>query len=191
SRAYVNCPLCMPSRATLFTGMTPRGHRVRTNGIPLDRSTPTMPGALAVAGYKTASIGKIHLTNYWINANAQGIERTPQNFPEIHSFCNEGAIKQIPTPYFGLQHVDLTIGHGVNVGGNYALWLKNEHPKEWAKLQEKKVERSPLGAESCGASPLSEEFHHTAYVAEQTIKYLNAQNSKQPFYLMCSFPDPH
>ncbi len=191
SRAYVNCPLCMPSRATLFTGMTPRGHRVRTNGIPLERSTPTMPGALAAAGYKTASIGKIHLTNYWVNENVQGIARTVENFPEMQTAWNEGAIQQVPTPYFGLQHVDLTIGHGAGTGGNYALWLQKEHPKEWAKLREKKIERSPLGAEGCGASPLSEEFHHTAYVAEQTINYLNAQNSSQPFYAMCSFPDPH
>src|SRR5471032_1301488 len=63
-RAYVNCPLCMPSRATLFTGLTPRGHHVRTNGIPLDRSIPTVPAELSDAGYATASVGKIHLTNY-------------------------------------------------------------------------------------------------------------------------------
>jgi arylsulfatase A-like enzyme len=191
SRAYVNCPLCMPSRATMFTGMTPRGHRVRTNGIPLDPSTPTMPAALAAAGYKTASIGKIHLSNYWVNENVQGVARNAKNFPEVDVFWQDGSIKQIPTPYFGLQHVDLTIGHGVKVGGNYALWLKNEHPEQWERLKNNKCEPSPLGAESCGASPLSEEFHHTAYVAEQTIKYLNEQKAGQPFYLMCSLPDPH
>jgi len=64
SRAYVNCPLRMPGRATLFTGLTPRGHRVRTNAILLDPSFPTVPGALAEAGYRTASIGKIHLSLY-------------------------------------------------------------------------------------------------------------------------------
>jgi len=129
SRAYVNCPLCMPSRATMFTGQTPRGHRVRTNGIPLDRSTPTMPAALAEAGYRTASIGKIHLTNYQLREHAKGIAKTPENFPELPELWESGAIKQVPTPYFGLQHVDLTIGHGAAVGGNYALWLQNEHPK--------------------------------------------------------------
>ena len=47
SRAYVNRPLCMRGRATLFAGLTPRGHRVRANGIPLDSLFPTVPGALA------------------------------------------------------------------------------------------------------------------------------------------------
>ena len=44
-------PLCMPARSTLFTGRTPRDHGVRTNGIPLDRSIPTLPEALRRAGY--------------------------------------------------------------------------------------------------------------------------------------------
>ena len=52
SRAYVNCPLCMPGRATLFTGLTPRGHRVRTNAIPLDPSFPTVPGAMFSEEYQ-------------------------------------------------------------------------------------------------------------------------------------------
>ena len=47
TRAYVNNPLCMPSRSTLLTGLTPRGHNVRTNGIDLDPAFPTVTGTLA------------------------------------------------------------------------------------------------------------------------------------------------
>lgn len=46
SRMYTTQPLCMPARATMFTGLTPRGHRVRMNGIPLDPSIPTFTEAL-------------------------------------------------------------------------------------------------------------------------------------------------
>src|SRR5688500_2083921 len=59
-RHYVNSPLCMPGRATLITGLTPRAHGARTNGIDLDWGTPTMVGALAEAGYRTHSTGKTH-----------------------------------------------------------------------------------------------------------------------------------
>jgi arylsulfatase len=189
-RAYVNCPLCMPSRATLFTGLTPRGHRVRTNGIPLDRSIPTLPAALAASGYKTASIGKIHLTNYGLRNDAPPELRTPQHFPEMMEFWESGAIREIPTPYFGLQHVDVTLGHGPHTHGNYALWLREKHPEQWKRLQNWKPEPSPLGAENCGAMPIDESVHHSAYVADRTIEYLKQQRG-EPFFLMSSFPDPH
>lgn len=59
ARHYVNNPLCQPARATLFTGLTPRGHGVRTNGIPLDPAIPTMTGALLDAGYRTQAASSI------------------------------------------------------------------------------------------------------------------------------------
>ena len=190
-RAYVNCPLCMPSRATLFTGMTPRRHGVRTNGIPLAQHTPTMPAALANSGYTTASIGKIHLTNYHVNGDARDTAVSPEHFPELVEFWNSGAVKKIPTPYFGLQHVDITLGHGMHVGGDYALWLQREHPKEWQRLITEKPQPSALGAEHCGRAILDEAFHHSTYIADRTIAYLQQQRGYQPFFLMSSFPDPH
>jgi len=193
SRAYVNCPLCMPGRATLFTGLTPRGHRVRTNGIPLDPSLPTVPGALAEAGYRTASIGKVHLSifGYARHLNIPSLALAPDRFPEMIEHWKSGRIERVPTPYYGLQHVEITVGHGVEVYGDYAVWLQLEHPDEWARLQSNPVGPSPLGAEGCGTFPLEEQYHHSAYVAERTIAYLRQQGGDQPFYLMCSFPDPH
>ena len=61
ARAYSNQPLCMPARATLFTGLTPRGHGVRMNGIPLYPTIPTFTEALRLDGYHTHCCGKIHL----------------------------------------------------------------------------------------------------------------------------------
>src|SRR5688500_601201 len=58
ARHHVNNPLCMPSRATLLTGLAPRGHGVRTNGINLHPGIPTVPGTLAAAGYRTHCVGK-------------------------------------------------------------------------------------------------------------------------------------
>ncbi len=191
SRAYVNCPLCMPGRATLFTGLTPRGHRVRTNGIPLDPAFPTVPGALAEAGYRTASIGKIHLSILGYGQLPDISSLPPDRFPEMIQHWKAGRIERVPTPYYGLEHVEITVGHGTGVYGDYELWLKGEHPESWAHLRSTPVEPSPLGAEGCGTYPLEERYHHTAYVADRTIAYLRQQGADQPFYLMCSFPDPH
>ena len=97
-RAYVNCPLCQPSRATLFTGMTPRGHQVRTNGIPLAHDIPTLTTSLSDAGYRTSSIGKLHFSNYWLDDNVLQVAE-PQSFPEVQTFWQDGKIHEVPVPY--------------------------------------------------------------------------------------------
>ena len=40
SRAYVTNPVCMPSRASFFTGLTTRGHRVRHERNSLEPGHP-------------------------------------------------------------------------------------------------------------------------------------------------------
>ncbi|MCA9835569.1 MAG: sulfatase-like hydrolase/transferase [Trueperaceae bacterium] len=189
-RAYVNCPLCMPSRATMFTGLTPRGHGVRTNGIPLSRELPTLTAALKGAGYHTASIGKLHFSNYWLNDDVKEQVKL-EDFLEVRAFWEEGKVSDIPTPYYGFDHVDITLGHGSYTGGHYANWLKEQHPEAWKKLQTEGVNPSPSGAEQSGTFPLDESLHHTAYVANQTIDHLDKLEDDQPFFLFCSFPDPH
>ncbi|MDP6125390.1 MAG: sulfatase-like hydrolase/transferase [Candidatus Latescibacteria bacterium] len=190
-RGYVNCPLCMPSRATMFTGMTPRGHGVRTNGIPLDERVPTVPGALSDAGYTTASIGKIHLSNMGVRDDATVSGFDPYDFPEIGSLWQSGEVDHIPTPYYGLNHVDITLGHGSGIQGHYAKWLEKEHSAQFETIITHGVAPPPLGAEACGTYQIAEEYHHTTYVADRTVDYLENYRSDDPYFLMCSFPDPH
>jgi arylsulfatase len=190
-RAYVNCPLCMPSRATLFTGLTPRGHRVRTNGINLDRAIPTVSAVLAEAGYRTATIGKVHLTLHGAKRSVPDQALPPAQYPEQHRLWKAGRITRVPTPYFGFQQVEITVGHGPWVHGDYGLWLQREHPHDWEILQTTPPTPSPLGAEECGTYPLEQPWHHTTYVADRTIAFLHEVGGDRPFFLVCSFPDPH
>ena len=61
SRAHCNSPLCMPSRASITTGLYPHNHGVLDNGIgnvlPI---LPTFMRGLQQAGYYTPGIGKFH-----------------------------------------------------------------------------------------------------------------------------------
>ncbi len=65
SRAYADCPVCMPQRVTMLTGKTGSQMRCLTNFGPDDRPdfdpSTTLPARLArEAGYQTKAIGKMH-----------------------------------------------------------------------------------------------------------------------------------
>ncbi len=59
-KAYTACPVCIPARRTLMTGMKPASHGVLMN-YNTHLEFPTLPGELAKAGYQTHLVGKLHL----------------------------------------------------------------------------------------------------------------------------------
>lgn len=61
TRAYTECPVCAPARATIMTGLPAYAHGGLTNvGTEPIRGRPTIPGALTAAGYETRAQGKMH-----------------------------------------------------------------------------------------------------------------------------------
>jgi arylsulfatase A-like enzyme len=81
-RHYTTYPLCMPTRSTMVTGLTARGHGTRCNGIPLDASLPTMTQTLADSGYRTHGIGKLHYRPF---GTVRGVPRVPE---APHRLCH-------------------------------------------------------------------------------------------------------
>lgn len=61
SRAYSECPVCMPARATIMTGLPGYLHGSVDNddGEPI-RGRPTIPSVLTAEGYETRGQGKMH-----------------------------------------------------------------------------------------------------------------------------------
>ncbi len=62
THAYSECPVCIPARRTLLTGMAPRSHGDRTfqTTRPLP-DVPTMAECFSRAGYQAFAVGKLHL----------------------------------------------------------------------------------------------------------------------------------
>ncbi len=62
TRAYSECPICIPARRTLMTGTTPRTHgdRVFRKSQPMP-SLPTLAGCFRDAGYQAFCVGKLHV----------------------------------------------------------------------------------------------------------------------------------
>ncbi|MCP4640592.1 MAG: sulfatase-like hydrolase/transferase [bacterium] len=191
TRGYVNNPLCMPSRSTMLTGMTPRGHGVRTNGISLDPRIPTITQALRDTGYRTASVGKIHVTPYTLHPEVSPKVSDPYEFPECEASWEQGTVDHVPTPYYGFEHVELTISHGNGVRGDYMTWLQQNHPDAYDVIRQRRLNPSPLGAQDCAVLSFDAECHHSAYVADRTMAWLRDRDASAPFFMQCSFPDPH
>jgi len=118
SNSFCSHSVCMPTRASIFTGRYPHVHRVWANGVPLPKSEITLPQFLAENGYATCAAGKIHfepqgapdypppiekMESYYgfqevhLNENRQGIEYlrfVEQNYPELL----DAARKRQPIP---------------------------------------------------------------------------------------------
>lgn len=188
ARAYCNNPICMPARATLFTGLLPRDHGLRVNGQRMHPGLPTLPHLLAEAGYRTHAAGKLHLTPWVPKVEPPD----PDAYPECMDYWQRGLITRFPTPYFGLQNVAFVGGHTAYVYGDYIGWLQAQGG-EPALLRPECGRPSTSGAPLCYRMALPEALHYNRYIADATIRAIEdaAAPGAPPFFIWCSFPDPH
>jgi len=82
-RAFTDCPLCAPARASFMTALQVHRHEVWDNGVPLRSDIPTFAHMLTNAGYQCILSGKMHFVG---PDQLHGFERrlTPDcNYPGI------------------------------------------------------------------------------------------------------------
>jgi arylsulfatase len=176
-RHYVNNPICMPSRATLFNGQTSRGHGVRTSGIALSDQYATLPQILWDAGYQTHLIGKLHLDPY---GGREDVFKEPEN----HLKLKAGEAVR------GFQTGELSLAHGKGVLGAYHDWLLEKldgRENPW----DQQIEGVGNGAEGCFYSEITPGLHHSMWIADRTEAFFHERDKEKPFFLWCSYPDPH
>ncbi len=215
-RFYVNCPICMPNRIVMMTGRMPSTNGSRHNGIPLDREAVTFVDLLRADGYRTALIGKCHLQNMTDkkvavdDAGEAGALKAPP--PELSDATRERRVgpeyqaelmslwaadpeRELETPYYGFDHVRLANGHGDQVHGHYDKWLRERDPDGFDKTGWRAALPAPgLTAPQAWRTALPEELYPTSFVEQEVREYLTDYASgdrEQPFFLHCSFPDPH
>ena len=189
TNTYAANPMCMPNRATIFTGKYPSVHGVRSNGINLNPQIPTITQTLLDNGYHTCSIGKIHL-NFYGGPYSRKFKSVESMITSV--FVDKDKQTPIPKPYYGLDEVELTIGHGWAVGGHYLDWLE-ERDSEHFKLV--KYNAPKLFDYVIYDTSIPEELYQTSFVTERTLSFLKrfseGEYGNKPFFLHCSFPDPH
>lgn len=63
TNCYAETPICIPSRRSIMTGQTARGHGDRDfqPALPMPQNVPTLAGCFAQAGYQAFATGKLHV----------------------------------------------------------------------------------------------------------------------------------
>lgn len=211
---YVSTPICMPNRATLFTGRMPSLHGAHCNGSPLALAANTMTELLRRDGYRTRLMGKAHLQNMTgrppmrERADPPGLRPTDESHREALTgmwrdgrYDQEDSVKWrqnpefgLDLPYYGFEEVALCTMHGDVVGGEWRRWALAREPD-----LEKLIGPANAAPDQRYTVPqayrtrLPEALYPTTYVAERTIETLRdlARDPSDPFFLVASFPDPH
>lgn len=205
-RAIVANPICMPNRASIVTGRLPSVHGTRYNGISLDWGANTFVRELRRHGYRTGLVGKSHFQN--MGTNRRAVERVFAGAPggdSLRPAYHEGwdlyenqdrhrsERVAIPRDFYGFDEVDLTVNHSDMCSGHYYQWLL-EQGADPGRLQgrENALSHEALWNQ-VWRTAVPEKLYPTRYVTSKSVDFIEqcARRPEQPFFLWCSFPDPH
>ena len=183
-QAFCQSPVCMASRAVLFTGRYPTAVHVRGMGV-LPPSETTFSEVLQRHGFRTGAFGKVHLT--------------PEQFTqrELHTdlptldwrqFAEPGLIPPIPDDpgkeNYGFQ---VHVGCEDILQGRFRAWL-GEHAPELLAAHHTAL---PGGPGDLFVSPYPSEFHPSTFIAKSAEEFICTQDGSQPWFAFCSFIAPH
>lgn len=186
-------PMCLPNRASMVTGVYPNVHGVRSNGINLPEDTLTLIKTLRKRGWLTAAIGKIH-HQFWIAPFKHNVKSSEDIVSWSKKKLGNNPVREnFPKIYYGYEHVEVVIGNGSVCSGHYKDWLEERSPEIGERVRTQCMNYDNLFNLFC--DPIPEELYSTTYVKERTLQFLvdhaGGNHGSMPFYLHCSFPDPH
>ncbi len=190
--AYVQAPVCGPSRASYYTGRTVFSHGSTWNQIPLPIGELTIGDYLRKSGIRTCVVGKTHMRPDLDSMQRLGISKNT----EIGSIISEPGFE----PYErddGL-HPNNHIKNSTKKL-NYNEWLnklgyQGENPWDsWANSAEGEKGEILSGwrlRNSNKPARIPEKHSETAFMTDRAMEFIDETNDK-PWFLHLSYIKPN
>lgn len=189
-------PVCMPTRATIATGLTTRGHGLLENGFLLNPELPTFMQALQKNKYITGALGKVHFRPHF---ESQYPDYKPYGFDVTHitedgrgGEWNDWVKSNYPEHYDDVLatiwpwHIPNFSAHG-----DYKINLKERIKKVrdgyvWAS------QKYPKNTDWVYTLPFPEEVSQTNWITGHGIDFIrNSCKAEKPFFAQISYVQPH
>ena len=172
--AYCSNPVCVPSRASLLTGLYTHNHGALNNGTPWPFEKKTIAHHLSRAGYMTALIGKMH----FVDAQTHGFD--------YHLGFNDWY--QYLGPKTKLYADELSRANsGSGMPEIDDLWRDYGDPWKGGRTLDDRQGPVHVGE----VSKIPEQDHFESFVARESVRFLKNHARQQPFFLISSFLKPH
>lgn len=184
--AFVQGPVCGPSRMSYYTGRYVMSHGARWNRVPLSLAERTLGDYLRTAGIAATLAGKTHVLPDTSGLDRLGIEIES----ERGALLREGGFKPIER-FDGHSKPDARSGYaeflrrhgceGDNPWADYAISVVTESGdllSGWSMRNVHLPARVP------------EPWSETAYLTDKAIEFVGAQSDK-PWCLHLSYVKPH
>lgn len=173
ANAFCSGPLCMPSRASMLTGVYPHNHGILDNASGnVMPHLPTFTRALQQSGYHTAGVGKFHFFMH-------------DSTPDVDS-QHESAL--------GLGFDELVEVEGKEISevqrGPFTRYLA-ERGLETTHRDDYRSRRRDHPVWHSAPSPLGEEHHHDAFISRLAVDWLQDWSGDRPFFLQVGWVGPH
>jgi arylsulfatase A-like enzyme len=190
--AYVQSPVCGPSRASFYTGRTVFSHGATWNRVPLPIGEMTLGDYLRPVGVRTAVVGKTHMM-----PDAAGMARLGLNkSTEIGMIVSEPGFE----PYErddGLHPTPLVRKRGGALA--YNDWLRSKgYPGENPWNEFANSAEGPEGEVLSGwylrnsnlPARVQEQHSETAYMTDRALDFMR-ESGETPWCLHLSYIKPH
>ena len=190
NRAYVQSPICGPSRMSYYTGRYVRSHGSTWNGFPLRIGEPTLGEYLRDICVKCSLVGKTHMTPDREGMQRLGIEpesvigaRVSECGFEV--FVRDDGTNHSDYPNRHAEDYDQYLReHGMDGDNPWEEWANTGIAEDGELVSGWMLENAQIAAK------VPKEHSETAWLTTRGIEYIESQG-EQPWLCHLSYIKPH
>jgi arylsulfatase A-like enzyme len=189
NKAYVQSPICGPSRMSFYTGRYVRSHGATWNGFPLRVGEPTLGDHLREIGAECVLVGKTHMIPDTEGMKRLGIE--PESMIGVHTAeCGFTPFERDdgmhPEGYYDINpnYDQYLRDQGLGGDNPWEEWANSAEDEDGSLLSGWLMENSDKPAR------VPEEHSETPYMTTRGIEFMEQAGDK-PWLCHLSYIKPH